>query len=160
MWRRRTNQAEAAVVEGIEGGVALCEGGVVAAEDRLQHVGLARLAVGGFLRCAGCKVGAGHNNMPTAFIPSADSSIYAIFDSRNGAFLGRFDTMLPFNETSEEKVDPDTYITILGTEVHVRDEKGNILKLNKEDLKEKKKTRPIIGFCFSKASTVCQARTE
>jgi hypothetical protein len=44
-------------VTGIARGVALCKGCVVAAKDRLQHVGLAGLVGGGCLRCAECGMG-------------------------------------------------------------------------------------------------------
>ena len=79
------------------------------------------------------------NLVPASYLAAAEGSVYAVLDSGHGAFLGRFDQALVLQAQSERAVDPYTYITISGTEVFVQDDQGNILILNKDDLKEKKR---------------------
>jgi len=82
----------------------------------------------------------GKNNIaPTSLLGVSGTSVYAVVDSGNGAFLGRFDQSLALQAQSERKVDPYTYITVSGTEAFVQDDQGNILILDKDDLKEKKR---------------------
>jgi hypothetical protein len=79
------------------------------------------------------------NIVPSSYLTASETSVYAIVDSGNGAFLGRFDQTLKLQAQSEHSVDPYSYITVSGTEVYVQDDQGNILILNKDDLKEKKR---------------------
>lgn len=79
------------------------------------------------------------NIAPTSLLVVSGTSVYAVVDSGNGAFLGRFDQTLALQAQSERKVDPYTYITVSGTEAFVQDDQGNILILDKDDLKEKKR---------------------
>ena len=80
------------------------------------------------------------NLVPASYLAAAGTSVYAIVDSGSGAFLGRFDQTLALQAQSERKVDPFTYITVSGSEVFVQDDQGNILILDKDDLKEKKRS--------------------
>jgi len=79
------------------------------------------------------------NIVPSSYLTVSENSVYAVVDSDHGAFLGRFDQSLALQAQSERAVDPFTYITVSGTEVFVQDDQGNILILNKDDLKEKKR---------------------
>jgi hypothetical protein len=80
------------------------------------------------------------NLVPTTYLTASGSSVYAVIDSGHGAYLGRFDKTLTLQAQSERKVDQNTFITVSGSEVFVQDDAGNILILDKDDLKEKKKT--------------------
>lgn len=80
------------------------------------------------------------NLVPTTWLAASDTSVYAVVDSGQGAYLGRFDATPALQAQSERKVDASTYIVVSGTEVYVQDDAGNILILNKDDLKEKKRT--------------------
>jgi len=80
------------------------------------------------------------NLVPTTYLAASEPSVYAILDSGQGAYLGRFDANAMLQARSERKVDASTDIVVSGTEVYVQDEAGNILILNKDDLKEKKRT--------------------
>jgi len=80
------------------------------------------------------------NLVPTTYLAASDPSVYAILDSGQGAYLGRFDAGAVLQAQSERKVDASTDIVVSGTEVYVQDDAGNILILNKDDLKEKKRT--------------------
>jgi Borrelia P83/100 protein len=80
------------------------------------------------------------NLVPTTYLAASDPSVYAVLDSGQGAYLGRFDASAVLQAQSERKVDAATDIVVSGTEVYVQDDAGNILILNKDDLKEKKKT--------------------
>jgi pyruvate/2-oxoglutarate dehydrogenase complex dihydrolipoamide acyltransferase (E2) component len=80
------------------------------------------------------------NLVPTTYLAASDPSVYAVIDSGQGAYLGRFDATAALQAQSERKVDASTYIVVSGTEVYVQDDSGNILILNKDDLKEKKRT--------------------
>jgi hypothetical protein len=80
------------------------------------------------------------NLVPTTYLAASDPSVYAIIDSGQGAYLGRFDARAVLQAQSERKVDASTDIVVSGTEVYVQDDAGNILILNKDDLKEKKRT--------------------
>jgi pyruvate/2-oxoglutarate dehydrogenase complex dihydrolipoamide acyltransferase (E2) component len=79
------------------------------------------------------------NLAPTSFLASSDTSVYAVLSTAKGNFLGRFDGTLAVQAQSEKAVDASTYIVVSGTEVFVQDSTGNILILNKDDLKEKKR---------------------
>ncbi|HUI68946.1 MAG TPA: P83/100 family protein [Spirochaetia bacterium] len=79
------------------------------------------------------------NLVPSSFLAASEGSVYAVIDSGHGAFLGRFDQSLALQAQSERAVDPFTYIVVSGTEVFVQDGQGNILILDKNDLKEKKR---------------------
>jgi len=80
------------------------------------------------------------NIAPTSYIAATDTSVYAVLSTASGAFLGRFDGGLALQAQSEKAVDPSTYIVVSGTEVFVQDAAGNIIILNQDDLKEKKRT--------------------
>jgi hypothetical protein len=80
------------------------------------------------------------NLVPISYLAASDASVYAVIDSGQGAYLGRFDVNAALQARSERKVDASTYIVVSGTEVYVQDDAGNILILNKDDLKEKKRT--------------------
>ncbi len=77
---------------------------------------------------------------PTTYLAATATAVYAVVESGGGAYLARFDSTLALQAQSEEKVDPSTYITVSGEQVFVQDAAGNILILDKDDLKEKKKT--------------------
>lgn len=79
------------------------------------------------------------NIAPTSYLAASDTSIYAVLATAKGSFLGRFDPTLALQAQSEKAVDSSTYIVVSGTEVFVQDATGNILILNKDDLKEKKR---------------------
>ena len=79
------------------------------------------------------------NIAPTSYLAASADSAYAVLTTAKGAFLGRFDGSLALQAQSETVVDPSTYILVSGTEVFVQDAAGNILILNKDDLKEKKR---------------------
>jgi len=79
------------------------------------------------------------NIAPTSYLAAADTAIYAVLATAKGSFLGRFDGALAVQAQSEKTVDASTYIVVSGTEVFVQDAGGNILILNKDDLKEKKR---------------------
>ncbi|MGO9307837.1 MAG: P83/100 family protein [Spirochaetia bacterium] len=79
------------------------------------------------------------NIAPTSYLAASDTSAYAVLNTAKGAFLGRFDATLALQAQSETAVDSSTYILVSGTEVFVQDTAGNILILNKDDLKEKKR---------------------
>jgi hypothetical protein len=79
------------------------------------------------------------NIVPSSYLTVSENSVYGVVDSGHGAFLARFDQSLALQAQSERAVDPFTYITVSGTEVFVQDDQGNILILNKDDLKEKKR---------------------
>jgi hypothetical protein len=75
----------------------------------------------------------------TSYLAASDTSAYAVLSTPRGSFLGRFDGTLALQAQSETAVDPYTYIVVSGAEVFVQDVTGNILILNKDDLKEKKR---------------------
>ena len=79
------------------------------------------------------------NIAATSYLAASDSSAYAVVSTPKGSFLGRFDASLALQAQSETAIDPFTYIVVSGTEVFVQDVTGNILILNKDDLKEKKR---------------------
>jgi hypothetical protein len=79
------------------------------------------------------------NIAPTSYIAASADSAYAVLSTAKGAFLGRFDASLALQAQSETAVDASTYILVSGTEVFVQDAAGNIVILNKDDLKEKKR---------------------
>jgi pyruvate/2-oxoglutarate dehydrogenase complex dihydrolipoamide acyltransferase (E2) component len=79
------------------------------------------------------------NIVSASYLTVFETSVYAVIDTGHGTFLGRFDQSLALQAQSEHAVDPYTYITASGTEVFVQDDQGNILILNKDDLKEKKR---------------------
>jgi hypothetical protein len=79
------------------------------------------------------------NLAATSYLAASATSAYAVLSSPKGAFLGRFDAALALQATSERAVDASTYIVVSGTEVFVQDPSGNILILNMDDLKEKKR---------------------
>ncbi len=76
----------------------------------------------------------------TSYIAASDTSVYAVLNTPKGAYLGRFDGSLALQAQSEKAVDPSTYIVVSGTEVFVQDSGGNIIILNQDDLKERKRT--------------------
>ena len=80
------------------------------------------------------------NIVPTSYLAATDTSAYAVVSTAKGNFLGRFDGSLALQAQSEKAVDPSTYIALSGTEVFVQDSAGNIIILNQDDLKEKKRT--------------------
>ena len=80
------------------------------------------------------------NIAPTSFVAASDTSAYAVLATPKGAYLGRFDASLALQAQSEKPVDASTYILVSGIEVFVQDNAGNIIILNKDDLKEKKRT--------------------
>jgi hypothetical protein len=79
------------------------------------------------------------NLAATSYLAASDTSAYAVLSTAQGAFLGRFDATLALQAQSERAVDANTYIVVSGTEVFVQDPAGNILILNMDDLKEKKR---------------------
>jgi hypothetical protein len=79
------------------------------------------------------------NIAPTSYLAADDASVYAVLATAKGAFLGRFDATLTLQAQSEHAVDASTWIVVSGTEVFVQDTSGNIIILNKDDLKEKKR---------------------
>jgi hypothetical protein len=79
------------------------------------------------------------NIAPTSWLAASVDSAYAVLSTAKGAFIGRFDASLVLQAQSETAVDASTYILVSGTEVFVQDTAGNILILNKDDLKEKKR---------------------
>jgi hypothetical protein len=79
------------------------------------------------------------NLAATSYLAASDTSAYAVLSTAQGAFLGRFDATLALQAQSERAVDANTYIVVSGTEVFVQDPAGNILILNRDDLKEKKR---------------------
>jgi len=79
------------------------------------------------------------NIAPTSYIAASADSVYAVLVTAKGGFLGRFDASCALQAQSEAAVDTSTYILVSGTEVFVQDAAGNILILNKDDLKEKKR---------------------
>jgi hypothetical protein len=79
------------------------------------------------------------NIAPTSYLASSDAAVYAVIATAKGSFLGRFDGTLALQAQSDRAVDASTYIVVSGTEVFVQDSAGNILILNKDDLKEKKR---------------------
>jgi hypothetical protein len=80
------------------------------------------------------------NITATSYLAASDTSAYAVLSTSKGAYLGRFDASLALQAQSETPVDASTYILVSGTEVFVQDNAGNIIILNKDDLKEKKRT--------------------
>ncbi len=80
------------------------------------------------------------NLVPTSFLAASATSVYAVMSVSGAAYLGRFDGTLAVQAKSDRKVDPSTYIVVTDTQVYVQDDGGNILILNQDDLKEKKKT--------------------
>lgn len=76
----------------------------------------------------------------TSFLAASDASAYAVLATPKGAYLGRFDASLALQAQSEKPVDASTYILVSGTKVFVQDNAGNIIILNKDDLKERKRT--------------------
>jgi hypothetical protein len=80
------------------------------------------------------------NLAPTSYIAASDTSAYAVLATSKGSFLGRFDASLALLAQSERAVDASTFIVVSGTEVFVQDTAGNILILDKDDLKEKKRS--------------------
>ena len=79
------------------------------------------------------------NIAPTSYLAASTDSAYAVLTTAKGSFLGRFDASLALQAQSDAAVDASTYILVSGTEVFVQDTAGNILILNKDDLKEKKR---------------------
>jgi hypothetical protein len=79
------------------------------------------------------------NLAPTSYLAATNDSVYAVLSTAKGGFLGRFDASLALQAQSATAVDLFTYILVSGTEVFVQDAAGNILILNKDDLKEKKR---------------------
>ncbi len=79
------------------------------------------------------------NIAPTSYLASSDTSVYAVLATARGSFLGRFDGTLAQQAQSDKAVDASTDIVVSGTEVFVQDSTGNILILNKDDLKERKR---------------------
>jgi hypothetical protein len=79
------------------------------------------------------------NIAPTSYLAASSDSAYAVLSTAKGAFIGRFDASLALQAQSETAVDTSTYILVSGTEVFVQDTAGNILILNKDDLKQKKR---------------------
>jgi hypothetical protein len=79
------------------------------------------------------------NIAPSSYIAASEGSAYAVLGTPTGTYLGRFDASLALLAQSETAVDPFTYIVVSGTEVFVQDGAGNILILNRDDLKEKKR---------------------
>jgi actin-related protein len=79
------------------------------------------------------------NLAPTSYLAASSDSVYAVLNTAKGAFLGRFDGSLALQAQSAAAVDASTYILLSGAEVFVQDTAGNILILNKDDLKEKKR---------------------
>jgi hypothetical protein len=79
------------------------------------------------------------NIAPTSYLAASDASVYAVLGTSKGGFLGRFDATLALQAQSEAVVDTSTCILVSGAEVFVQDAAGNILILNKDDLKEKKR---------------------
>lgn len=75
----------------------------------------------------------------TSWLAASDTSAYAVLSTAKGSFLGRFDGALALQAQSDAAVDPFTYIVVSDTEVFVQDSAGNILILNRDDLKEKKR---------------------
>ena len=80
------------------------------------------------------------NIAATSYLAVSDTSAYAVLATAKGTYLGRFDAGLALQAQSETPVDASTYIVVSGTEVFVQDNAGNIIILNKDDLKEKKRT--------------------
>jgi hypothetical protein len=79
------------------------------------------------------------NIAPTSFLAASADSAYAVLATPKGAVIGRFNASLALQAQSQTAVDPSTYILVSGTEVFVQDTAGNIVILNKDDLKEKKR---------------------
>jgi hypothetical protein len=79
------------------------------------------------------------NIAPASFLAASETSAYAVLAAAGGSYLGRFDASCAVQAQSEIAVDPGTYILVSGAEVFVQDTAGNILILNKDDLKEKKR---------------------
>ncbi len=79
------------------------------------------------------------NLVPSSYLIADGESVYAVVSMGNAAYLGRFDRNLALQAQSDRQVDPHTYITVVGSEVYVQDAAGNILILNKDDLREKKR---------------------
>jgi hypothetical protein len=80
------------------------------------------------------------NLVPSSYIAGSDTSAYAVLGTPRGSYLGRFDAALALQAQSETVVDPFTYIVVSGEEVFVQDASGNILILNRDDLKERKRS--------------------
>ncbi len=80
------------------------------------------------------------NLAPTQLHRGVRRSAYAVLSTRSGAYLGRFDASLALlGAVGDAPWMPSTYIVVSGTEVFVQDGAGNILILNRDDLKEKKR---------------------
>jgi hypothetical protein len=79
------------------------------------------------------------NIAPTSWLAASGDSAYAVLSTAKGTFIGRFDASLALQAQSGTAVDASTYILVSGTEVFVQDTAGNIVILNKDDLKEKKR---------------------
>ena len=79
------------------------------------------------------------NLVPSSYLIADGEAVYAVVSDGSAAYLGRFDRNLALRAQSDRRVDPHTYIAVEGNEVYVQDASGNILILNKEDLREKKR---------------------
>ena len=77
---------------------------------------------------------------PSSAMAVSAGDVYAISENGGSAHLARFDSALKLIAESPAVVDPYSYIVVSGSEVYVQDAQGNILILDKTDLKEKKRT--------------------
>ncbi len=77
---------------------------------------------------------------PSSTMAVSGSDIYAIGEKEGTSHLARFDSGLKLQAESDAIVNPYSYIVVSGNEVYVQDDQGNILILDKTDLKEKKRS--------------------
>jgi len=76
----------------------------------------------------------------TSGIAVDGQTAYAVVEKNGADYLASFGPDLKLAAQSDTTVDPYSYITVSGQEVFVQDTGGNILILNKSDLKEEKKS--------------------
>jgi len=114
-------------------------GEIVVTAGRTERGGAIRLVALDPRSLTVSKEGA-NNLVPSSYLMAEGDSVYAVVSDGNAAYLGRFDRNLALQAQSDRRVDPHTYITVEGNEVYVQDASGNILILNKDDLREKKRS--------------------
>jgi hypothetical protein len=72
---------------------------------------------------------------PESYVLLQASSIYAVFQSGGGYYLGRFDEALQLISQSEEAVDKDSAFFLFGDKIYINSSARDILVLNRENLK-------------------------
>ncbi len=119
---------------------AIIEGEIVVVAGRSDRSGAIRLVAVDPTSLAITREGTS-NLAPSSYLLADEKSLYAVVSDGKADYLGRFDSELALQAQSDRTVDPHTYITVAGNEVYVQDAQGNILILNKDDLRQQKRSR-------------------